>query len=183
MVVAGWVELTHGAGAGLWLMLVGLFISMSALAEVRRSILETALRGVRVAEVMSSPVITGADWLTVDRFLEEVVPKGHHSAIPLLGFDGRPSGIVDVRRFSALPLARRAEIRACDVAVPLARCVLASPEDGLVDVLDKGGVTAPLRILVLDAGQLVGIVTGHDISRIAQRRLPAPRATQIRPTV
>jgi len=107
MIVAGWVELTHGASAGLWLMLVGLFVSVSALAEVRRSILETALRGVLVAEAMSAPVVTGPDWLTVDRFLEDIATKGHHSAIPLLDFDGQPSGIVDLRQLSAVATRAR----------------------------------------------------------------------------
>ncbi|WP_051967603.1 site-2 protease family protein [Kitasatospora mediocidica] len=182
MAVAGWVELTHGASAGLWLILVGFFISLSAVAEVRRATLETALRGVLVAQAMSSPVTTGADWLTVDRFLDEAATKGRHSAIPLLDFDGHPSGIVELRRLSAVPPARRAELRARDGATPLARCAQAAPDDTLLDALERPGVTTPLRILVLDAGRLVGIVTGHDISRIAQQRVPEPHATGAWPT-
>ncbi|WP_342775389.1 site-2 protease family protein [Streptomyces tateyamensis] len=178
--VAGWFELTHGASSGLWLVLVGVFVSLSALAEVRRATLETALRGVLVAQVMSSPVVTGADWLTVDHLLDEFATKGHHSAIPVLDFNGHPSGIVELRRLSAVPPARRADLRARDVAAPLTRCVLASPEDTLVDVLERPGVTVPLRILVLDGAQLVGIVTGHDIARIARQRLPGPHAARAR---
>lgn len=122
---------------------------------------------------MSSPVVTGADWLPVDRFLAELAAKTHHSAIPLLDFSGRPSGIVELRRLTAVPFERRSEARARDLATPISRCAVAAPEDGLTEVLERTGLTAPLRILVVDAGLLVGIITGYDINRIIRERLPA----------
>lgn len=181
MIAGGWIELTSGSSAGLWLMFIGFFVSVSALAEVRRSVLETALRGVPVAEAMSAPVVTGADWSTVDRFLDETGRDHHHSAIPLLDFDGRPSGIVEVRRLMAVPAAQRAQVRVRELAAPLSQCVLASPGDSLVDVLEQGGPTRPLRILVMDEGRLVGIVTGYDIARLAQRHLPARGTPRVGP--
>lgn len=173
LVAAGWVELSRGAGGGLWLVVLGFFVSLAALSEVRRSALEGALSGLRVADVMSSPVVTGADWLPVDRFLAELAAKTHHSAIPLLDFSGRPSGIVELRRLTAVPFERRSEARARDLATPISRCAVAAPEDGLTEVLERTGLTAPLRILVVDAGLLVGIITGYDINRIIRERLPA----------
>ncbi len=176
MVAAGWVELSYGGAAGLWLMFLGLFLSVSALAEVRRAGLVAVLRGLRVAEVMSAPVVTAPDWLTVDRFLDEIAAWTHHSAIPLLDFDGRLSGTVDRARPAAVPPARRPEVRLRDLAVPVVPAAIAAPDDQLVDVLDRAGLVVPLRILVLDAGQLVGIITGHDISRVAQQRVRATPA-------
>jgi len=182
MVAGGWIELSHGGNAGLWLIVIGVFVAMSALAEVRRAALVAALRGLRVADVMSAPVVTAPEWLSVDRFLEEIVTWTRHSAIPLLDFDGRPSGIVDRRRLATLPPARRAEVRLRDLAVPIAPGAITSPGDQLVDVLDRAGVAVPLRLLVLDGGRLVGIVTGHDIARIAQQRLPATGSPKRHPS-
>ncbi|MEU1290577.1 site-2 protease family protein [Kitasatospora sp. NPDC005856] len=48
----GTALLLDGAGDGLWLMAVGLFLAASAAAERRRSVLESTLRGVRVADAM-----------------------------------------------------------------------------------------------------------------------------------
>ncbi|WP_345704847.1 hypothetical protein [Kitasatospora paranensis] len=127
MVFGGWFEVLHGSGAGLWLLLIGFFVSVSAGAEVRRSALETALQGVPITEAMSSPVVTASDWLTTERLLEELPTKGRHSVLPLVDFDGRASGLLAVRRLSAVPAARRAEVRARELAVPLSRCPVASP--------------------------------------------------------
>ncbi|MGW3076131.1 site-2 protease family protein [Kitasatospora sp. NPDC001132] len=165
----GWVELFHGSGAGIWLVFIGLFMWSSALAEVRRAAMVTALRGVRISEVMTSPVSTGPDWLTVDHFLADMAARAHHPVIPLVGFDGHPSGLVDLRRLAMIPPARRTEVRVREVATPVARCVVAARGDDLVEVLDHAAAQPP--ILVLDDGRLVGIVSIDDISRIARRRL------------
>jgi hypothetical protein len=61
------------------------------------------------------------------------------------------------------------------VATPLSQYTLATPDgpltDGLLtDGLDRVRPGAGMRILVLDQGQWpVGIVTGHDIHRLAQQ--------------
>ncbi|MEV5012149.1 hypothetical protein AB0K74_29140 [Streptomyces sp. NPDC056159] len=46
---------------GLWLMVIGLFVTGSAAAERRWTERFTALRGVQVTEVMTSPVVAGPD--------------------------------------------------------------------------------------------------------------------------
>ncbi|MFH9352842.1 hypothetical protein [Kitasatospora sp. NPDC017646] len=48
----GTALLLDGAGDGLWLMAVGLFLAASAAAERGRSVLESTLRGVRVADAI-----------------------------------------------------------------------------------------------------------------------------------
>ncbi|MCE4942599.1 site-2 protease family protein [Streptomyces albulus] len=170
MVAAGWFLVLRGAASGLWLAFVGLFIMVVAGAERRRASLEASLRGLRVSEAMSSPVVTGADWLTVQRFIDEVAVQTGHSAVALLDFEGRPSGLVQLRRLAAIPLAQRAELRVRDVATPLSQCAVAAPDDLLIEALEKPSLRTGMRILVVDAGHLVGIVTAKDVSRMMQRR-------------
>jgi CBS domain-containing protein len=172
---AGWISVLRGTTGGLWLVAIGLFITLVAGAERQQAVLRTALQGVRVSDAMSSPVITGADWLTVGAFLDETAARSGHSAVPLLDFEGRPSGIVETRRLAAIPAEGRDGLRVRDVAVPLAQCVVAAPDDLLTDVLDRAGPGAGTRILVLDAGRPVGIVTAEDISRLVRRHTPRGR--------
>lgn len=119
MVAFGWISVLRGAPGGLWIVFVGLFIMVVAGGERRRAALHTALRGVRVTEAMSSPVTTGADWLTVQRFIDEVAVDTHHSALPLLDFEGRASGMVQIRRLAAI---RRRTGRPCGCARWRSRC-------------------------------------------------------------
>lgn len=169
LMAAGWIAFLRGAPGGLWLALVGFFITITAGAERQRATLHAALRGVRVSEAMSRPVITGADWLSVERFINEVAVHAHHSALPLLDFDGRPSGIVTMRQLAAVPGSGRETVRVRDVATPLPQCTVATANDLLNDALDRLRPGAGMRILVMGDGRLEGIVTTHDISRLVQQ--------------
>ncbi|MGW8555098.1 site-2 protease family protein [Streptomyces tubercidicus] len=169
LVAAGWISVLRGAPGGLWIVFIGLFIMVVAGAERRRAALHRSLRGLRVGEAMSGPVATGADWLTVQRFIDEVAVHSPHSALPLLDFEGRPSGVVQLRRLASVPAADRETLRVREVAIPLSQCAVAAPDDLLTEALDKLSLRTGPRILVVDTGHLVGIVTGKDIGRLMQR--------------
>ncbi|MEU8679918.1 site-2 protease family protein [Streptomyces sp. NPDC048611] len=169
LVAAGWISVLRGAPGGLWIVFVGLFIMIVAGAERRRAGLHRALRGIRAGEAMTGPVDTGADWLTVQRFIDEVAVHSRHSALPLLDFEGRPSGLVQLRRLATVPAASRETLRVREVATPLSQCAVAAPDELLTEALDKLSLRTGARILVVDSGHLVGIVTGKDISRLMRR--------------
>ncbi|MEU9115143.1 site-2 protease family protein [Streptomyces sp. NPDC048483] len=169
MAGAGWVLLLRGAPIGLWIVFIGLFVMVVAGAERRHAALHTALRGIRVADAMTSPVTTGADWLTVQHFIDEVAVHSHHSAVPLLDFEGRPSGIVQIRRLAGVPAPSRETLRVREVAVPISQCAVAAPDEQLTEALDRVSLRTGMRILVADGGHLVGIVTGKDLARMMQR--------------
>ncbi|MGO4758983.1 site-2 protease family protein, partial [Streptomyces sp. 2MCAF27] len=107
MIAFGWVAFIRGATGGLWFSLIGLFMVIIANAERQHATLTETLRGVRVADAMSHPVAAGADWLTVDRFIDEVVAPARHSVLPVLDFEGRPSGLVSLRGLAAVPSGNR----------------------------------------------------------------------------
>jgi Zn-dependent protease/predicted transcriptional regulator len=170
LLLAGGLAFLRGSASGLWLMLIGFFISGSASEEVRHSVLSSALRGVPVSQAMTSPVETLPEWLTVARFVEDA-RSYRHSVLPLVDLDGRPTGIVTVRRLAMVPASQRADVRVRELAIPLSRCAVAAPGDDLYDVLSHLTTPSVQRILVVDGGHLVGIVTVRDISRITERRM------------
>ncbi|MER6030900.1 site-2 protease family protein [Streptomyces sp. NPDC001851] len=175
LAVLGWLAFARGLSGGLWLILVGVFVAGVAATERRWAELATALRGLRVGQTMTAPVVTGPDWLTVDRFLTEVAAPARHSALPLLDFEGRLSGVVRLDRLAAVPSGQRASLRARDVATPLSRCALAAPDELLTSVLERLGTEGrPLPILVMDDSRLLGIITAHDIDRTSRTARHAP---------
>ncbi|MEU5213178.1 site-2 protease family protein [Streptomyces sp. NPDC020742] len=180
LVAVGWISVLRGSPGGLWIVFVGLFIMVVAGAERRRASLRTSLRGVRVADAMTSPVITGADWLTVRRFIDEVALPAHHSALPLLDFEGRPSGLVQLSRLASVPGPSRETLRVREAATPLSQCAVAAPDELLSDALDRLTLRSGPRLLVVDAGRLVGIVTGTDVSRLMRRRSLSSSGTDAR---
>ncbi|MFC5724491.1 site-2 protease family protein [Streptomyces gamaensis] len=170
LMALGWLALTRGAGSGLWLMLVGGFVGLSAATEVRQAALVSALEGVRVADVMTASAPSGPDWHTVDRFLTEVMAHTDRPAAALYDFEGRPSGLAERMRLSMVPASRREEVRVRDVAVPIAQCTVAAPQEELVAVLERATPAARLAILVVEDGRLAGAVTAQDIDRFVRHR-------------
>ncbi|MFE5159279.1 site-2 protease family protein [Streptomyces sp. NPDC056697] len=169
LIAIGWISFARGNTGGLWLSLIGLFMVIIANAERQRAGVNTALRGVRVADAMSAPVAAGADWLTVERFIDDVAAHARHSVMPLLDFEGQPSGAVRLRVLAAVPAEARETQRVRDVATPLSRCTVAEPGELLSEVLERarpGGGGMP--VLVVDHGQLEGIITMHDVNRLFQ---------------
>ncbi|MGP4087958.1 site-2 protease family protein [Streptomyces sp. KR55] len=169
MITVGWISLLRGALSGLWLMFLGLFVLIVAGAERRRAALAPALRGVRAADAMSSPVETCPDWWTVERCVEEVALRARHSTLALIDFEGRPSGLLDLPRLARIPAPQRRTQRVRDVATPLSQCTTCAPDDLLEEVLERLRPVSGMRILVTDGPNLVGIITMRDVSRIVQR--------------
>ncbi|MGY0060375.1 site-2 protease family protein [Streptomyces sp. LZ34] len=169
MIAFGWVAFIRGSTGGLWFALIGLFMVIIANAERQHATVTAALRGVRVADAMSHPVAAGADWLTVDHFIDEVAAPARHSVLPVIDFEGRPSGLVSLRGLAAVPSESRGAQRVRDVATPVSRCTLAVPGDLLNEVMERGARPGGgMPILVVDHGHLEGIVTAHDVTRLFQ---------------
>ncbi|MFI0938452.1 site-2 protease family protein [Streptomyces sp. NPDC021020] len=177
MVVGGWLEFLAGSGSGLWLALLGLFVVAAAGAEVRRSALAEAVRGVRVRDVMR-PAVTGQDWQTVDRFLADTAPgAAGQPVVPVTDLDGRPTGVVEPAALRAGLAGRTAQVRVRDLAAPLAGCTLAAPDEQVGEVLEHGVLTAGRPILVLSDGRVAGMVTAQDVLGLVRRgKHPHPPA-------
>ncbi|MFD7409909.1 site-2 protease family protein [Streptomyces sp. NPDC059866] len=169
LIVLGWIAFLGGAWGGLWLALTGLFIMIVANAERRQASLATALSGLRAADAMSSPVETAPDWITVRQFVDGQAMTARHSAVPLLDFEGRPSGLLDVPQLAKVPVAQRETMRLRDAATPLEKCTTCAPDNLLEDALKKLSPLGGVRILVLDGQRLAGIITARDVMRLTQR--------------
>jgi Zn-dependent protease/CBS domain-containing protein len=178
LIALGWISVVRGAFGGLWLVVVGFFIMIVANVERQHAGMAGALRGIRAADAMSSPVETCPDWLTVERCVDEVAIRARHSTLPLIDLEGHPSGTVDLPRIAKMPLPERQSSRVRDVATPLSRCTTCAPDDLMEDVLEKLRPGGGMPILVIEGRRLVGIITARDLSRLVQRH--ALRGTESR---
>ncbi|MFP1624603.1 site-2 protease family protein [Streptomyces sp. 5K101] len=170
LIALGWIAFLRGVWGGLWLALIGFFVMIVANAERQQAFLAAALSGLRAADAMSSPVETAPDWITVQRFVDGPTVDTRHSALPLLDFEGHPSGLLRLPQLARIPVRQREEVRLRDVAAPVSQYATCAPDDLLDDVLKKLRPPTGLPVLVLDGGRLTGIITAHDITRLAQRR-------------
>ncbi|GAA4576419.1 site-2 protease family protein [Micromonospora coerulea] len=177
---AGWVlgalliglglwQFLVGAGVGgLWLALIGWFLIGAAGAEERQARTGSALRGVRVADVMTPQPQTASGDTTVADFVDNYLFAYRHSTLPLTD-DGRPVGLVTLDRVRGIPADRRSSTTLAEVSCRADELVLAAPDEELNDLLPRLSQCADGRALVVTDQRLVGIVSPSDISRAVQR--------------
>jgi Zn-dependent protease/CBS domain-containing protein len=159
------IALFGGGFGGIWIALIGWFITAAARAEEEHARMGDALGGVRVAEVMTrAPVVVPAE-ASVQAFVDDWVFRHRHSTFPVVDVLGEPVGLITLQQVKSVPPGRRAVTRLGDLASPMAEVVIAAPTDAVPDLLPRMAASPVGRALVMDGGRLVGILSPTDVMR------------------
>ncbi|GAC1505385.1 MAG: site-2 protease family protein [Candidatus Dormibacteraceae bacterium] len=155
----------NGAISGLWLIFLGWFIMSAARSEESQVLMRGALGRLRVEDVMSRDPATAPGWITVDEFMRSYLAGQHATAYPITTFDGVLDGLVTVARLAQVPPEERQLRRVRDVATGLNEVAKASPGEAVTSVLDRLSPSDGGQMLVIDGGELVGMLSPADITR------------------
>ncbi|WPW26626.1 site-2 protease family protein [Streptomyces atratus] len=153
-----------GAFGGLWPALIGWFLIAAATAEGRQAQLRGVLAGVPVRDAMTLEPLTVSADTTVIGFLTGSRYRYRHSAFPVTD-DGAPVGLVTLDSARKVPQAEAHAVTVSEVMVPLTQTIVVEPDAPLADLLPRMEPGAEHRVLVMDHGRLVGIVSLSDVSR------------------
>jgi Zn-dependent protease/predicted transcriptional regulator len=154
---------------GLWYVLLGWFVINAASAEQQHAVVQRQLGSMRVADVMSAhPVTVPAD-ITIDEFVDHYVMRNTYSTFPVVDRDGHAVGLVTLRRVKRVPRSHWASTRVIDVACGMDEVPLVAPDEPLVTAFERmTDQCAEGRELVMDDGQLVGLLSPSDVRRALQ---------------
>lgn len=180
LVLLGLAQLLLFAGfGGIWFMLIGWFLTTAAAAEEQHAKVSGALSDVRVRDVMSADPTVAPRSLSVDQFLEDYVFPHRFSTFPLTEDGGRPAGLVTLNRVKAVSADRRASTPIHEVACPVDDVPQVGPDEPLADLLPRMWGCADGRVLVVEDGRIVGLVSPTDVLRQMEvAELHSPRRSQ-----
>ena len=150
--------------AGVWLAFLGWFLLQAAGAEVRYLAVRQALGGLRVRDLMVRNPVTVAPDLHLGRFMDEVVWRHRYTTYPVAG-GGRALGLLPFRAVAEVPRGEWDSRSVGDSMLPLERVPQLRPTDELVDALAILGDSDVGRGLVLEDGNLVGLLSITDFAR------------------
>jgi Zn-dependent protease/predicted transcriptional regulator len=150
---------------GLWLALVGWFMVAAATEEARQARLREVLSGVSVRQTMTPEPVTAPPALSVDRLLTDPRYTHRHAAFPVTDDAGAPVGLVTVREAGRIPAHDRPGTPVGRVMLPMDEVRTARPEEALSDLLPRLEPGPEHRVLVVDDGRLVGVVSPSDVNR------------------
>jgi Zn-dependent protease len=167
MIAIGVLELFNGVVVdGIWIAFIGWFLLSAGSSEEAGTTIKALLRSVPVSAAMTSPVVTVPDWLTVEQFLDSVAPQYRFTTYPLHDPSGKLTRVVRLSELVRAAGPDRAEKRLGDYGRPISQVPTARPAEDLVALIERLGAALDQRVLVFDEGQLVGIVSPVDVTRI-----------------
>ena len=141
----------------IWLILIALFVYIGASEEEQATTITESLQGITVRQIMSDAVQVVHPDMTVQQ-LHDVILSTRHKGFPVV--DGGLVGIVtlsDTQRVPRehLPFARVRDIMTREV-------VTVPPQMEAVRALNLLSERKINRLVVLDGGKIVGVVTRND---------------------
>ncbi len=166
MVMLGVLEvLLGGTVGGFWLVMVGWFVREAARAELQHAEANQPLRSIPVSEVMSpDPVRVGAETM-ITEFILGSLHRGRHASYPVTK-SGVVTGLITIRQIQDVEPDARSSTTVGQLAIPLADVVVVESHSPVSELLNELGRRQDRRALVFDQGQLVGIISPSDITRL-----------------
>jgi Zn-dependent protease len=164
MLVFGALATLLGGPGGLWLVLVGWFVLEAGRSEERRVMTHEALDHVTVGALMTRRPVTVATRSTLADVAAMLQGTPRHTAYPVV--DGRAiRGLLPLHVLAQTPPAEWSLRRVDEYLIPadaVPRFSPATPAGEAADELARGACG---RALIVEGGELVGILSLSDIAR------------------
>lgn len=147
-----------------WLIIIAFFIYMGGMGEYQSTQMSSALKGIKVKDLMVKNVVTVSPHDTLEEF-EKVLIEKRHKGYPVV-FEGNVLGIITTNEILQVPRIKWIDTKVQDVMVK--DIILASPDMEVFDLhtklLEKNLGRAP----VLENGKLIGFISKTDILRFTE---------------
>jgi len=155
---------------GLWLAFIGWFLIQAAQSSYQQVIVKQTLSGVTVSDIMTREVDAVQADCTLEEVVHEHVLTHSHPAYPVFE-DDHLLGLLSLSDIRHVPRAQRDHVTARQVVPPLAESQTISPGAEVWDALGKMATKDQGRLLVMEDGRMVGIVSRTDIMRVMRTRM------------
>lgn len=149
---------------GLWLVMIGWFLSHLASASYSQLLTQRTLRSLKVRDVMRTRFDTAPASATVEDFVENYLLRSTQLLWPVEA-EGRVVGLVSYGDVAVVPMADRPRRRVADVMSPLERTPTLDADAQATLALNALLAAGDAPVAVLREGQVVGLVRGSDVLR------------------
>lgn len=165
MIGGGLVIIVFGSFVdGVWMVFLGWFIRSGAEASMRQTLVGEALSGVTVENIMTRDVLTVPPDITVQQLVSDYFLVHRHGGYPVVE-DGQILGIITLQCVRSIPKEKRETTNVKEAMVPCERTVMVRPTVSALNALNIMARDNVGRVLVVEGGRLLGIVTRGDLMR------------------
>jgi Zn-dependent protease len=159
----GLTQVFAGVLTGLWLVLMGVYLTVSSTAEESSNEVRHRLGTTLVRDVMTRDPQIAPGWWTVEAFLRRLSSRPHQRVFPVASFDGTAAGVVSLVELAGARDPRNTRI--ADVCRTLPGVQTAAPQERLLDVLARTSLGQRRGVvLVLRDDHVEGLVGPEDVA-------------------
>lgn len=154
---------------GIWLIFVGWFMDNAATQTYQQEVLQDALRGVKVAELMTAECRRVPRGLSVADLVDHYVLREGGRCF-LVSDEDRLSGLVTMHNVRGLPREQWPYTPVGEIMVPYQRLVVARPAEDAWTVLQRMDGRNVNQVPVEEEGRLLGLVSRENLLRYVRTR-------------
>lgn len=147
---------------GLWMFLIGMFLRSAAQMSYQQLLVRKALEGEKVRRFMNTNPVAVQDSITVEQLVEDYIYKYHYKMFPVMSGD-KLAGCITTRQVKEIPREAWGRETIREAASQCSPENTISPDTDAIKALAMMTQTGVSRMLVVDNGRLVGIVTLKDL--------------------
>jgi Zn-dependent protease/predicted transcriptional regulator len=161
------------AGNGGWLIFIGAFLFGAAWSTRRQVAIRTALSTAVVRDVMIRAVVTIPLHTTVQTAVDEFFVAYGYGGFPVSD-EGQIIGLIAVEDVQAIPQSLWSWRTVKDVMHPASPLLFIQPDWSIMQAMERMAQTGWDRLVVVEDGQPVGLVTRSAFAQFLQLHKQAP---------
>jgi Zn-dependent protease len=163
---------SHAIVTGLWLVLLGLFVATLARRSYEAAVVNELLSDRPVSRLMTADPITVPPDLDLRCLVEDYVYRFHRKAFPVV--TGRKIvGLVRAEAVRDIPRVDWDRYTVVDVMDRDVDRLIVGPNTNAARALRKMRAAGSTRLLVIDVGELVGVLSLSDLMAYLELAMPA----------
>lgn len=160
------------ASSGGWIVLLGAFLFTAARGSRKQAAIRASLASVPVRELMVGNVVALSPGLSLEEAVNQYFLPYGYGGFPVV-HEGRLLGVVAVRDIQSVKNSLWAFRRVADIMQPASEDMVVPPDLSAMQALEQMMAAGAERLVVVQDGQLLGLVTRASIGHFIEQRHPS----------
>lgn len=154
---------------GLWLIFIGWMIYQAGQSSYSQLVFKETFSGMKVSELMSKDLQTVSPDDTLDQ-LADCFLHYKYGAFPVV-YGSTTHGLVTLQNMKEIPREKWPETRVSRILTPLKDVMILKPDSDAADIMMKMAANNTGRALVMEEGELIGLLSRTDMMRFMQMHM------------
>jgi Zn-dependent protease/CBS domain-containing protein len=160
---------------GMWWFLIGLFLRNAAGMSYRQLLVREAIRGETVRRFMNPDPVVVAPHMTLTDLVEDYVYRYHHKMYPVVE-GGHALGMIGTEQVKLVPRPEWGSRTVTDAMERASPENTVHPDTDVFDAWSRMSRTGKSRLLVVEDGRLVGILSLRDLMQFLSLKFDLEQA-------